>query len=372
MTKRIPTLASDVVHRHGGDPAAMFTRLGIKPHPVVDFSVNVNPLGPPRAVLTRWQGWREDIDRYPTATGEGIVRFYQEQWGLDSDRVLPGNGSVALIYLVLRVLGLRTLTLVSPSFHDYARAAHAAGTRTRSLPLSPRNGFSPLAQTQLTKALESSDGLMLGRPNNPTGTLHPRGVLLELARRHPDKWLLIDEAFIQFVQEHRTQTLLTEQPMPANVLVFHSLTKFYALPGLRLGAVIGHPETISVLRRCQEPWAVSRIAERAAEALAHAWAYESRTTQWLVGERGRLLPHLQKMRNLRFFPITANFILAQWRGTSDLDDLLRFLLGAGYHVRDCRDFPGLERSYFRFVIRHPAENDGLIQAMADTGGIDHV
>ncbi len=372
MTKRVPISASDVVHRHGGDPAAMFVRLGIRPRPVVDFSVNVNPLGPPRAVLTRWQDWREDIDRYPTAMGEGVARFYQEQWGLNSDSVLPGSGSAALIYFVLRLLGLHNLTIVSPSFHDYARAAHAAGTRTKLLPLSARNGFSPFAQTQLAKALESSDGLMLGRPNNPTGTLHPRDMLLAVARHHRDKWLLIDEAFIQFVEEYRTQTLLTERPMPANMLVFHSLTKFYTLPGLRLGAMIGHPETISALRRCQEPWAVNRIAERAAEALSCAWDYEARTARWLAEERSRLLPHLQKMRTLRLFPPTANFILAQWRATNDLDDLLRCLLMAGYHVRDCRDFPGLERNYFRFAIRRPAENDGLIQAMVDAGESGHV
>lgn len=372
MMKRISTSASDIVHRHGGDPAAMFPRLGVKPRPIVDFSVSVNPLGPPRAVLMRWLDWRQDIGRYPTATGEGIAGFYREQWDLDSNCVLPGNGSAALIYLVLRVLGLRKLTIVSPSFHDYARAAHAAGTRTRFLPLSAHNGFSPLAQTHLVKAIESSDGLTLGRPNNPTGTLHPRDMLLDLARRYPDKWLLIDEAFIQFVEEHRTQTLLTERPMPANVLVFHSLTKFYALPGLRLGTVVGHPETISNLRRHQEPWPVSRIAERAAEALSHAWAYEARTVRWLAEERGRLLPRLQKMRSLRFVPPTANFILAQWRATNDLDDLLRRLLTIGYHVRDCRNFPGLERNYFRFAIRRPAENDGLLQAIADADESGHV
>ncbi len=156
--------------------------------------------------------------------------------------------------------------IASPSFHDYARAAHAAATRTRFLPLSSRNGFSPLAQTRLA-----------------------------------------------------------EWSLPANVLVFHSLTKSHSLPGLRLGAVIGHPETISALRPRQEPWAVSRIAERAAELLSHAWAYESRSTRWLAEERGRLLPHLQTMRNLRFFPPTANFTLAQWRVTSDLDDVLNVI-----------------------------------------------
>jgi threonine-phosphate decarboxylase len=238
--------------------------------------------------------------------------------------------------------------------------------------LSPENGFAPLSPASLSQALESSDGLTLGNPNNPTGTLHQHNTLLDLARRHPKKWILIDEAFIQFVDDYEKKTFLTGDSLPKNVLIFHSLTKFYALPGLRLGAVIGHPVTIATLRRCQEPWAVNRIAEKAAFALLDTVSYEVETKQWIKNERQRLISRLQNTDGLYFFNPSANFILAQWRSTNNLDDLLRGLLEAGYHVRDCRNFPGLEQNYFRFSIRCSAENNKLLQTMMELEARYHV
>ena len=350
-------------HRHGGDPGATFARLGLKARPTTDFSVNVNPFGPPPSVLSHPHNWRRDIGCYPTPDGAPVARFYQTRWGLAPDRVLPGNGSVALMYFVLGVLRLQRLAVVTPSFHDYARAARAAGTQTVSLALPATDGFAPPSVVALEEALARADGLILGQPNNPTGTLHAREALLELARRHEDKWLLVDEAFIQFVDDHGTRTLLAKQSLPANVLVFHSLTKFYALPGLRLGAVIGCPATIAILRDRQEPWAINRSAESAALALIETTAYEAETTRWMTQERRRLTPPLQATRGVRFFEPAANFVLGQWQATDDLDDLLRGLLEAGYHVRDCRNFPGLERNYFRFALRRTAENDALLQTI---------
>jgi threonine-phosphate decarboxylase len=362
------TAAFDSVHQHGGDPAPLFTRLGIPPRPVVDFSVSINPLGPPSAVLQQWSHWCRDIADYPTVTGEPVKRFYQARWALAPETVLPGNGSVALIYLVLRVLGLRRLTVVSPSFHDYVRATHATNTEMTLLLLSLIDGFAPSAAARLARALELSDGLILGQPNNPTGTLFRRDVLLDLARCYPDRWLLIDEAFIQFVDDYQTKTLLTEERWPENLLVFHSLTKFYALPGLRLGAVVGHPKTIETLQHCEEPWPVNRVAEKAAEALLGAAPYEAQSQRWAKEERRRLTLRLDAVEGLRFFAPTANFVLAQWRATDDLDDLLGGLLKAGFHVRDCRNFPGLQQNFFRFALRDAAANDALLEAITQCVG----
>ena len=372
MTGRPPASLEKEIHLHGGDPAHTQRRLGLEPHPVVDFSVNINPLGPAPGVLQGWPDWSRDIESYPTVTGEPVAQFYQHYWGLEPNGVLPGNGSVALMYHVLGTLRLRKLAIVTPSFHDYTRAAHAVDTPTISLPLSAKVQFAPPSPARLAAALEDADGLMLGHPNNPTGTLNERAMLLELARHHADKWVLVDEAFIQFVEDCRAKTLLSMQPLPANLLVFHSLTKYYALPGLRLGAVIGHPQTIDMLRRRQEPWPVSRIAERAAQTLLEAQAYEAETQRWIASERQRLMLHLRRIARLRFFRPTANFILGQWCATRDLDDLLRGLLRDDLHVRDCRNFAGLERNYFRFALRSKTENDRLLAAMRKLAGTYHV
>lgn len=351
-------------HRHGGDPRDDFERLKIPPRPLADFSVNVNPMGPPREVLEAWGVLAGEIARYPDVNGRGVVRFYEERFGLPEDGVLPGNGSVELLYLVPRALGFRQVGVISPCFHDYIRAARLAGAAVSLLPLSADDGFAPLSAKALDGRVAGLDAVFVGNPNNPTGTVFPPETLLALAERHPKRFFLVDEAFVQFAEEDRPLTLLRRGHLRPNLLVFHSLTKFYSLAGLRLGAVAGHPKTISRLRAHKEPWTVNAVAEKVAGYLSRCGEFERKTRQYMSRERRRIYARLRKIPGIRPFAPAANFFLVQWTATENLDDLLRRLFSRGFHVRDCRNFPGLEDNFFRFAIRLPAENDRLLDAVA--------
>ncbi len=348
-------------HRHGGAPEYDFRRLDIPPRPVVDFSVNVNALGPPPEVIDRWNELAAEIASYPSIDGEGVRRFYQHKFKLPPECVLPGNGSVELIYLVPRALRLGHVAVLSPSFYEYVRAARLAGAQVSFIRLSAENDFALPPLQELEKHLSGAQALFLGNPNNPTGTLIPRDVILQLAERHPDKWFLVDEAFIQFVENSASYTLMRSEYLRPNVVVFHSLTKFYALSGLRMGAALGHPATISRLRAFKEPWSVNAVAERVAGVLCRCRDYEAKTRRLVSQERQRLFHNLKEMPGIQIFAPVANFFLARWTATGNLDDLLRGLLSRGFYVRDCRNFPGLEENYFRFAIRQPHENDRLVK-----------
>jgi threonine-phosphate decarboxylase len=203
----------------------------------------------------------------------------------------------------------------------------------------------------------------LGNPNNPTGTVFPRQTLLDLATHFPSKWLLVDEAFVQFVDQPDSISLVKEEPQPANILIFHSLTKFYALPGLRLGAVVGHPDTISRLRPLKEPWSVNRVAEKVALKLIGCADYDKNLTQLIRRERPRVFDRIREISGFQAFKPAANFLLARWTQTKDLDDFLSFMLRSGIHFRDCRNFPGLEDNFFRMAIRQGEENDRVLSLM---------
>jgi threonine-phosphate decarboxylase len=350
-------------HIHGGDPERELKRLGLAPRQILDFSVNVSPLGVPQEIKVIWNDLFREIESYPTVDGRGVVHYYEKRFGLDPAQILAGNGSTESIYLAPRALGLRKVVVMNPSFHDYTRASLAAGAQLIPMKLEAAAGFAPPDMSVLQEALAKSDGLFVGNPNNPTGTVFPRQLLLDLAAMFPTKWLLVDEAFVQFLDQTHEISLIKEHPPPANILVFHSLTKFFALPGLRLGAVVGHPDIISRLRQLKEPWSVNRIAEKVALKLIDCADYEEKVVKLIRREGPRVFARLKKIAGFQPFEPAANFLLARWRQTGELDDFLFFMMRSGVHLRDCRNFPGLEDNFFRMAIRRPEENDRVLSLM---------
>jgi threonine-phosphate decarboxylase len=354
---------SDLQHHHGGRPERDFVRLSVEPTPVVDFSVNLNPLGCPELVRSRWKELREGIDSYPSLDGDGIATYLRERLGLGKENVLGSNGSTEMIYLVPRALGLRRVAVVSPCYHDYFRASILAGADVQRIHLSPDDRFRPLSLEGLAAALEDADALWLGNPNNPTGTFAPRELLSDLAERFPRKRLIVDEAFMPFDAAWKEESLAVPPVLP-NVLVIHSLTKFYGLAGLRLGGITSSAEVIERLRRFKEPWTVNSVCEALAPLLLETGDYEAETRRLVAGERSRLLAALGEVEGLTVFPSRANFLLCRWDKEPDLDPLLRRLLARGICVRDCRNFPGLEAGYFRVAVRTPEDNDRLVEELA--------
>ncbi len=350
-------------YRHGGEPESDLSRLGLSQKPIIDFSVSLNPLGPPPILRHHWSEVLEGIESYPTPSGEAVTHYYQLKYGIPADSFLPGNGSTELIYLLPRALGLKKIVVAVPSYHDYTRAAILAGAEVLPYPL----GFSSTSVWTKTEGIEGllkdAEAVWLGNPNNPTGSLLPKGALAGLAEHFPEKWIIVDEAFMDFV-EKRDETSLVQSLSRPNILVIHSLTKFYALAGVRLGGVFGHPSVISKIQEMKEPWTVNGMAEKMAPLLLRCADYEQETRALIRQEHVRMHRALGVLEGITAYPSAANFILCQWHRTDDLDDLLRHLLSQGLYVRDCRNFTGLDGNYFRLAIRSPAENNQLLESIA--------
>jgi threonine-phosphate decarboxylase len=336
------------MHQHGGTPEKDFERLGIAPRPVLDFSVNVSPLGPPDEIRRIWPELIHEMAHYPQIEGCGVKRFYSRRFGLPEETVLPGNGSIDLIYDIPKIFNLRRVLIPQPSFHDYTRACQATGAEII---------------TGLPDRLEGCDAMFVGNPNNPTGQLIPADILLALSEQFPEILFLIDEAFIQFIDQPELFSLMRPEHLRKNIIIFHSLTKTYALPGLRIGACVSSQETIAKIAAKRAPWMVNRAAERTAETLAECGSYELRLQKLIRTERERVFFELEKHPDFKPVPGSANFLLVQWIGSDHLDDLLCRLLNQGLYVRDCRNFPTLKQNWFRIAIRLPEENDRLLKAL---------
>ena len=356
-------MSSLLKYQHGGSAGLDLARFNLPERPVLDFSINLNSLGIPRIVREKWTGLLETLHRYPSVDGSGIVRYYKEKFNIHTQNILAGNGSTEMIYLEPRALRLKRVLVITPSYHDYERASILAGAEVARLPITPGNGFSLPGVDQLAVAARGCDALWLGRPNNPTGNLIPKEFILEFAGRFPEQLLIVDESFIQFVENWAEESLLTEHIRP-NILVVHSLTKFYALPGLRMGGLVGAKNLVSRLRQIKEPWSINGIADKIAPLLLECADYEDITRSSVSKERCRIYRDLKALDGITPYPSCANFILSQWSRTGDLDDLMRHLLSNGVYLRDCRNFPGLDRNFFRIGLRAHYENDRLISLLS--------
>ncbi len=353
----------DSGYRHGGVPKADMQRLDVSERRVLDFSVNLNFFGPPPIIKEKWPELFGAIEQYPSVTGDGVAAYYASACGVSSHNFMAGNGSTELIYLAARVLGYRRTAIITPSFHDYERASLLAGAEIIRCPLSPRNNFAFPPKEQLVEMLGDVDALWIARPNNPTGNLFSKTIVLELADQFPDKWFIVDEAFVQFLDDWKKKSLLTEKPKP-NILVLNSLTKFYAVAGLRLGGMVGHETVISRMKHAKEPWAINGIADRVASLLSECTDYDEKSRLAMNAEEERVFRALKDMDGILPFPPSVNYILCQWLKTDNLDHLLTHLLANGVYIRDCRNFPGLEKNYFRLGLSIPEENDRLLSLIS--------
>lgn len=321
---------------------------------LVDLAVNVHP-GPRPGWLDRVLGEAMDrIGHYPdpTAAREALAARH----GRGPEEVLPTAGGAEAFTLVARLRRWRRPVVVHPQFTEPEAALRAAGHEVERVLLTPGDGFT----LDPGRVPEGADLVVVGNPTNPTGVLHARAALAALAR--PGRVLVVDEAFMDAVPGE-PETLAT-RPLPG-LLVARSLTKTWAIPGLRAGYVVGDPGLIAGLARLQPPWSVSTPAAAAmvacstAEAVAEAGRRAERTARWrqglVSGLAGIGLP-------VAGDPVTP-FVLA--RVPEDLRERLR---RHGFAVRRGDTFPGLGAGWVRVAVRDPATTRDLLAAMERCAG----
>ncbi|MDX2469757.1 MAG: aminotransferase class I/II-fold pyridoxal phosphate-dependent enzyme [SAR324 cluster bacterium] len=351
-----------VNHQHGGSAAKAFKEYGLEPLPYIDFSVNINPLGPPPELLKAWGNLASELHKYPSTNGAGVIDFYQNHFGLERDSILPLNGSVEGIYLLPKFLKLKRVLIPEPSFFDYRAAVTLAGGSAISLPTFLDLG---LDISQLKNSLNNVDGVFLGLPQNPTGAELNVEDLITLIIEHPHISFLIDLAFFQFLPNSEDFNLMPLCASLPNLFIFHSLTKFYAIPALRVGALLGPPEIIKKISATLPPWRINNIVEPLLGELQNLQTYEQETRDIVESEQLRIRESLKNNLNITLYPSRANFILAEYKGKQSFDGFLRDALAAGVFLRDARNFNWLKGNFFRFAILKKTENDQLLSFLKE-------
>lgn len=348
---------------HGGNVWLAEQIYRIKKEHIIDFSANINPLGPSPRALTAIQQALPSIKHYPDPEAGGLRAAISHTIGLPEEHLIMGNGAAELIYALGRVLRTRRVLLPVPTFSEYAGGL--AGVDLVPVPLDRECDFN-LQVSNIARLLQSGDLVIICNPNNPTGQLVPGDQLRWLLRRARElgAWLMVDEAFMDFVQPE--QSLLPDIPRHSNLIIVRSLTKFYALPGLRLGYLAAAPDMVQRLTDILPPWRVNTLAQAAGLASLADQAYQTSTRQIITAQREFLTRGLAQIPGLRPLPAAANFILVDCRDSGYQDRQIQNYLGPrGILIRPCHNFAGLSHNYFRVAVRLAHENEVLLQHLRE-------
>ena len=249
------------VFDHGGHLTRLATMAGRAAEEIVDFSANINPLGLPDWFRSLVSSTLESVVHYPDPDCSKIVQAVSTRYGADPEEVLVGNGSTEILHLIPRVASARRAVIAVPTYADYAKASQLAGFEIDNVILKESEGFA-LDPSHLASRLKGGGVVYVGRPNNPTGLVCDAATLRRIAVEHPETLFVVDEAFGDFVTGFESMT----SERPDNVIVLLSLTKIFAIPGLRLGCAIADSSIAESIRRIQPTWSVNCIAQAVGEA----------------------------------------------------------------------------------------------------------
>jgi adenosylcobyric acid synthase len=303
----------------------------------------------------------ESVVHYPDPECSGLVAAAALRYGVPENQILVGNGSTELLHLLPRATGKLRAVMAVPTYADYTRAADEAGLEVSTVRSGEDAGF-VLDVEALEQILAGDELVFLSHPNNPTGVVLDADRIRWLASAHPSTFFVVDEAFGDFVEDMDSLTVRR----PANVVVLLSLTKIFAIPGIRLGCAVADPGVVASVGNIQPFWSVNTLAQAVGEAAMADRDYVERSRRFVTEQRSRLQADLASIPGLYVYPGRANFLLVRTdRTDATASSIAEGLLDHGIAIRLCGNFEGLDERFFRVAVRTGDENMRLCEALDD-------
>ncbi len=364
---------------HGGNIYLLAERLGIRESEVIDFSASINPLGVPGGVLSVLTEHMKYLFNYPDPDTKRLRLKIAEHSGAGPDSIVCGNGSTELIYLVVRALRPQRVLIPAPTFSEYGRAVKCEGSGVRGrepeigfFRLQEENNFDVMPDefiSAMRGGMNDSQFTIhnsrtfsmafLCNPNNPNGRLIARDDMLKIAdgARVLGSVLVVDEAFIDFCPG---ASILDQVGINPYLVVLRSMTKMYALSGLRVGYAVLHPSLSDVVRGAKEPWMVNSLAQVAGVAALDDDAYRAETFTVIEKEKSVLEEGFGRL-GISYLPSSANYYLLRMERAKEVSARLR---EKKILVRECGNFIGLDSSHIRVAVKSENDNRRLLEEIS--------
>ena len=352
---------------HGGNISLAMKKYGLTQGKLIDFSASINPLGIPDSIKKAIKKALNYAHVYPDPDYTQLKRSLAKFYNVNSEVILPDNGSVSLIYLIPQALGIKKPLIPLPTFSEYEKATLLHKARPLFIP--PKHDFI-FDTNDIIKFLKGRDSFYLCNPNNPTGLSMAKEEILKIIQKARDMGIIVilDEVFIEFTDKPDRNSLIAESSKFKNLIILRSLTKYFALAGLRLGLAIAGRDIISRLKKYQPPWPVNNLSAQAAMAFLKEDRYIKYSHTFMQEEREFLFSSLSNLNPLRVWKPSANFIFCKIKDKNINSSKLRVRLARrGILIRDCRNFRGLNNTFFRVAVRTRPENEKLIRELRSLG-----
>lgn len=329
---------------------------------IVDFSVNINPFISEKIINTIKQNIG-DIIRYPEIDGKTAKKAIARNTGKDETNLILGNGATELIYLYARTVKPKSAVIIQPTFTEYKKSLNLVDTEVFDFLADENNEFKINIEALISMIKRvNAQMIILCNPNNPTGVfsdIESLKNLLDYVKKH-NIHVLIDESFIDFTERKSLIDYIEDYP----IFIIRSMTKFYAIPGLRLGYGIGSKELIQKLTYQKEPWTLNSFALSIVDCIFKDIKHAKTMKEWIGNERRDMYKELKNIKGIEVVKGEANFHLCKVAGMT-ANDLKSELLKRKIFIRTCEDFVGLDNKYFRIAVRTREENKKLITCLKD-------
>ena len=341
-----------MIKGHGGNIYDLAKRFGCDASEIIDMSSNVNPFGPPAGLVDYLKENILKINALPEVDARNTTAAFAHRYGIDPDRVLAGNGTTQFIYSIPQVLQAKRVLIVGPTYADYADGCRMQGVSFNYYLTEASNSFKPV-HTDLRNRLDGIDTVFICNPNNPTGVLIPGNDLSSLIREYPNIRFVIDESYLPFVSHGDEESLISaEHP---NLLILHSLSKIFRIPGIRIGFLIASKSTIEKFLPFMLPWNVNSLSQAAVEYImenrTETESFIRSTRDRLRIERDLLKDTLSKSSSLTVYPSTTSFMLARLEGGFTAEETVEYLSANKILIRNCANFEGLSNKFIRLSLK---------------------
>ncbi len=352
---------------HGGNLIYARKKYKMGGNRIIDFSANINPLGLPTGIKRLLCRNISNIVNYPDPASTLLVEAISDKHKIKKENIITGNGSNELIYLLLGALSPEKVTIPIPSYSEYERASLAVGAGCRFLDIIEDGKIVFDLKNIIKRINGSSEVFFLCNPHNPTGKLWSKEELEYLINKcqKTDSIILVDEAFMSFVPDEEKYSVVNLVCSYNNLVVLKSMTKIYAIPGLRLGYLLGSSQLISDMRIKQSNWQVNSLAQDIGPYLLRDNRYLSKSKALVSRLKDQFYRELKKFDWIDPYYPSVNFILCKLKSSvTDSKRLGDYLVkNHSMLIRDCSNFRGLDHSYIRLAVKSRKENLKLIECL---------
>lgn len=350
---------------HGGDLDVIEQKYNIPKEKIIDFSGNINPLGISNKIENVIKNNINVITTYPDKNYNNLKKSIANYCDCSENNIIVGNGATEIISLFIKNLAPKNAIIISPSYSEYERELKNNNCNITFFDLKEEEDFLLNINNLLNIIDNTIDLIVLCNPNNPTGTaINNEQIKIILEKC---KFLMIDETYAEFSSKSENIFATNLVNNYDNLFVIRGTSKFFGVPGIRLGyGICSNNNILNKINKYKDPWSVNSIANLIGITMFSDIEYIDKTRNLILNEKNYIYKELSKIENLKVYKTNSNFILCKILNNKITStELFEFLIKYNILIRDAKDFTFLDNTFFRFCILSENNNKLLIEKLKE-------